>query len=293
MTPAFVKGLIYRAILMDHAYVRRAMNASQRSPVAAAWLRLRARIGAAVFRMPSLPMSDSPNLWIAGLLGPGDTYYDVGANAGETLSIAAARVGRSGSAHAFEPNPPMFASLSNLVRLAGWRNVRISQVALAEEEGETELFCPPSSSSSTISRNFISHIPDASLSSVKCPLITLDSYWAGTGRAPVTLMKLDIEGAELLALRGGTGLIEGTRPYLVMEVTDSAAREAAFGYRTRDLLQFLTSRGYDLFHMAGGRAYPLPSHDDLPDSIHDVCAIPKERLASNEVRRLFAARRPR
>jgi FkbM family methyltransferase len=285
--------MLHRAILMDHEYVRRAMKSPARRADAALWLRIRAHIGAAVFRMPMVPTSDSPNLWIAGLLNPGDTYFDVGANAGETLSVAVARLGAAGHAHAFEPNPITFASLSSLVQLTGWRNVRLVPAALGAEKGEATLFCPPSSGSATISRTFISHIPDGSVSSVLCPVITLDSYWEQAGRCAVTLMKMDIEGAELPALRGASKFIDEARPYIVLEITGSESREAAFGYRTEELLSFLTDRNFDLFHMEGGRVYQLKEFGNLRESIHDVCAIPREKRERKEVRELLAARKPR
>jgi FkbM family methyltransferase len=285
--------LLARIIRLDHVYVRRAMNSADRQTVAAAWLRLRSRLGAIAFRNPVFPTTDSPNLWIAGLLGRGHVYFDVGANAGETLSVAVARLGKSGEAHAFEPNPRTFANLSSLVRLAGWRNIRLTNAAVAAEAGEVTLFCPPSNPSSSLSRAFIAHIPDDQVSSVQCPAITLDSYWKQLGLKSLTLMKIDVEGAELPALRGSERMIESFRPYLVVEVTDSNARELAFGYRTVELLGYLMDRNFALFHMVGGRVHPLKRPEDWVESTHDVCAIPREKLEREEVRRLFKVRRPR
>ena len=68
--------------------------------------------------------------------------------------------------------------------------------------------------------------------------VTLDDLLAVS--PPPDLVKIDIEGAEVLALRGATRLVRDVRPLFYVEVTDATATEvfdifSARGYRASDL----------------------------------------------------------
>jgi hypothetical protein len=63
---------------------------------------------------------------------------------------------------------------------------------------------------------------------------------------PVDLIKIDVEGAELPALRGGAQLLARFRPDIVFECAEDSGLEA-FGYTRADLHDFFTDTGYDVW----------------------------------------------
>jgi hypothetical protein len=63
--------------------------------------------------------------------------------------------------------------------------------------------------------------------------------------AKIGLIKLDVEGAELPALRGAQRLIERDKPYIIYEEAED--RDRAFGYEIKDLRSFLESLGYKIY----------------------------------------------
>jgi len=76
------------------------------------------------------------------------------------------------------------------------------------------------------------------------------------------LIKIDIEGAELLALRGAQRTIERDRPVIFYEENESAYQ--AFGYTVADVRGFLKAFGYRLYLMK-------------PADVQNVIALPEGR----------------
>lgn len=82
------------------------------------------------------------------------------------------------------------------------------------------------------------------------------------------LIKIDIEGAELLALRGGVATQERTCPILVIAVHPEPMR--LLGTTPAELVTFLTERGYEARSLAGASACD-PRFDDLVATPVDGC----------------------
>jgi hypothetical protein len=63
-------------------------------------------------------------------------------------------------------------------------------------------------------------------------------------------MKIDVEGAEWMVLRGAEGSIREFRPVIIVEVSTATFGRA--GYAPRDLYNYLDSLGYDIRNLEGG-----------------------------------------
>lgn len=199
------------------------------------------------FREPELDLLD-------GLVETGDAAVDVGANHGMwTLALSRA-VGESGRVYAFEPVPFTFGVLRGVAgRLA---NVTLANKGCSDRSGTVEMTVPLQRSGTSddlqahLSERRADGDEDAGGSiAVGCEMTTLDEALAGvTG---VSLLKLDIEGAELLALRGAAGTIERERPAIVCEV--DASFLAGFGQRPADVVEYLARWGYEPNRYDAGR----------------------------------------
>jgi FkbM family methyltransferase len=127
--------------------------------------------------------------------------------------LAASRVGPAGRVIACEPSPPTMTLLRTNVARNGFRHVELREVALAEVPGRLELEVFDAGS------GYSSFAPAKSGSGtrVEVEVTTLDAV-AGDDLERVKLVKLDVEGAELRALRGAEQLIARARPDFIVEL---------------------------------------------------------------------------
>lgn len=174
---------------------------------------------------------------------PGMTVLDIGANIGIYTLICAKQVGAGGVVHSFEPTPATFARLERNVALNRLANVHINQVALSNQEGVTEFHLYHQNAMNSLARQ-------AWVGKVKAVVPvrtrTLDGYVAEEGITRVDLVKLDVEGAERMVLRGGSALLQSeTAPALLVEFADRTTE--AFGYRAAELRDLLEAHGYTLY----------------------------------------------
>lgn len=179
------------------------------------------------------------------LVDVGDTCLDIGANYGWYTTLFASVVKESGQVHSFEPVPVTFAELKRNHELMGSpANVKINNVAVGDEPG-------------TITLNFFEGEPTGHASiatkgaapsdSFECEMITVDSYLEKNQIRKVDFVKVDIEGAELMMLKGAKSLFaNGKLPIILMEM--ALAQSSNFGYLPNDLIQFIAEYGeYDFF----------------------------------------------
>lgn len=138
---------------------------------------------------------------------PGDVVVDAGASYGAyTLAALAA-----GAAHviAFEPEPTVNPDLIANIDLNGWGvRCNVFPVGLWSQETTIEM------------QSYAPHWPAQTITA-PFRMSTLDRViekWGGIGFPQLDWIKIDIEGAELEALKGAVGTIRNFRPRLVVEV---------------------------------------------------------------------------
>jgi FkbM family methyltransferase len=149
--------------------------------------------------------------------GPGDVIIDAGANVGDVTS----RCARTGATiHAFEPNPICYSILEK--RFANLSNVRVHNVGLMDKPCSLTLSTPLAhkhydSIDSTVAASFVASSPDGvQMVETEVECIDLASFIRDLA-APVTLLKMDIEGAEVPVLNRliDTGDIDQVRLAIV------------------------------------------------------------------------------
>jgi FkbM family methyltransferase len=192
-------------------------------------------------------------------LQPGDTFLDVGAHLGYFTVLAAIRVGPRGRVCAFEPNPDVRAQLTDHVARNGVADrVEISGDALSDIDGqEARLFISERGSgfSSIIPRSAPA-APSSFGRSIAVRTTTIDRWLRERGLA-VTLLKIDVEGAEELVLRGMEATVASTPPRQV--VCETSAGSAAdvwlrgHGYRPEPLDRLPFVVGNYLYARSVGR----------------------------------------
>jgi FkbM family methyltransferase len=137
---------------------------------------------------------------------PGDVVVDLGANLGYFTLLAARLVGPRGRVFSFEPEPTNFSYLARNISVNGYDHVTAYQKAVADGYGSTKLFiCTYDSGHHTI-RQFdgiaaYAHGRPARTEWIDIDTVPLDDFLGEEGPR-VGVVKMDIEGAEALALAG-------------------------------------------------------------------------------------------
>ncbi len=197
------------------------------------------------------------------LVGEGDVVVDVGANWGYFSILAATLCGAGGTVFAFEPHPQNLALLLKNIAANQLRNVQAVQKAVSNQTGKAKLLLSQSGV-----RHSLHFLPEAWRAPAGAPdsmtvdTVTLDDFFAGRALSP-KLIKMDIEGAEPLAVAGMRGLMERNQDLaLITEfLPGHLGRRAA-----EDFLNEITALGFELVIIDDGR-YQLMLGFSVPQAL--------------------------
>ena len=178
---------------------------------------------------------------------PGDTVFDVGAAVGAETLLFSGLVGPSGRVVSLEAHPHTYERLVRLCEANRLTNVTPLQVAAADADGEVTI----SDLQHYLQNTVVGTDGDGFLVRAR----RLDDVARELGITDVDLLKMNIEGAERLAIRGLEGIIGSVR-HVCIGCHDFLADEGGPAeMRTKELVrEFLVEHG---FHVM--------SRDDAPE----------------------------
>jgi len=186
-----------------------------------------------------------PASWTAlqNHLGPGATFVDVGAHIGYYSLKAARLVGAGGHVIAVEPNPETIGKLRANLRASAAGMVTVEPVACSDSETTLDLFAAPRSNTgeTSLSRANASHDSPA-VTTYHVPARPLDAIIKEAGATRVDAVKIDVEGAEMLVLKGSQETLARFHPVVLVEIVDRQLR--AMGTSSKEVYDFFGSHGY-------------------------------------------------
>lgn len=181
------------------------------------------------------------------LLGPGMTFVDVGANWGYYTLLAASLVGGRGRVISFEPDPRLFPVLMENIKYNGLMQVTALQIAAADKAGRALL----AGYDEKDANRGLSRLVDTAKSNegnFSVEAQTIDAVLDELEVERVDLLKMDIEGAEELALRGMLeGLARRRFRRILLELHPSILAER--GRTVQDVMGLLSEAGYCGWHL--------------------------------------------
>lgn len=199
------------------------------------------------------------------LMRPGDIALDVGANVGYFSLLLATLAGPEGHVHAFEPIPGVAEDLRRNIALNNLGNITVTHAAVCNENAEQTIYEGPSDHRGISSMRSIHNASQV----LKVQGIRLDDHPLDLPR--LRLIKVDVEGAEQVALEGMSGLVEKHRPFVVIEFTDAFLRN--FGHSAESLAGWFLERNYHLHRITNDGLLPLDvSRESLPFQYNVLCA---------------------
>jgi FkbM family methyltransferase len=171
-------------------------------------------------------------------LAPGDVFYDLGANLGFFALLGARLVGERGRVFAFEPAPANAAAIHRNIELNGLTQVEVLEQAVSERAGKGRLQVVDDQSWSKLAE-YGPHPDTQAVLDVE--LVCIDDLVAGQRLPPPHMVKLDVEGAEIAALRGMHATVAAYRPSIICELHDTHG----------PFLELMRSWGYRVINVEG------------------------------------------
>ena len=171
-------------------------------------------------------------------LPKGGTFFDIGAHFGQYTLVAASAVGDSGAVHSFEPGPIQFHYLQRNVELNGYKNARLNNVALGEQEGQMGFELGPAFN---LGASRLVEGP----SEINVRIITLDKYCEENNISSIDALKIDVEGAELQVFHGASNMLNHFPPKVIFYECYDCLTDR-FGYSSGQVHEFLASYGYEI-----------------------------------------------
>ena len=153
----------------------------------------------------------------------GDTVYDVGANMGYVSLSLAKRVGPRGHVAAFEPIPQNLDVLRKNIANNRLSNVRVFDVAASDQKGEAVIRTAGNLATSSL----VWHKKNSSAEELVIQTVAIDELVKNGELAEPAFVKIDVEGAEGLALKGMRRTVAQSRPVIFIESSE-AGRETTW-----------------------------------------------------------------
>jgi FkbM family methyltransferase len=211
------------------------------------------------------------------LVCPGDFAIDIGANVGRHTLGLSDRVHPAGCVLAFEPLPVGRAAIERLYRRPEYRplrgNVILSPLALGREPGSSEFVFAVDVPGWSGLKERVYDGPTR-LERIPVRIETLDRLLGGLRHC--RFVKIDAEGGEYDALRGGEQFLRRTRPVVAFEFGANSC--TGYGVRPADMGEFLDRLGYRLLDINGRPLTPdeFARSADLQE-VWDYFAVPSEQ----------------
>ena len=195
---------------------------------------------------------------------------DVGANLG-IFSLWSTRLleGREHRVFAFEPAPHTLTRLRENIAINGVGTIDVVPSACADREGTAEFFVGFHHHASSLLKEWAHSEPSPTATSVTVPTTTLDAFFAEQ-QAP-HLIKMDIEGGGIFALKGCAHILSTTRPLVWVESHTPA--------EDRAISDTLAAHDYCAYRFTDHRAvmHPDTTHPD-PDGVWGTLLLyPREQ----------------
>lgn len=186
--------------------------------------------------------------WLTELLKPGYVFLDVGAHHGWVSMWSLPLVGKDGRVYSFEPSPANVSILEwhrTHNKFAQWTIIpkAVSDVDATDEEfflvdtGDSPMNSLAQRGPGT------PFMEGRDVRKIEMQTITLDTFCSGIGCKP-DVVKIDVEGAELLVLHGAGRVLTQSCPTLILAVHPYWLPD---GQSTRQIFELLSSYGYRMY----------------------------------------------
>lgn len=204
--------------------------------------------------------------------------FDVGANHG-IISLLIASKYTASKVHAFEASEDAVNIINRNILLNGLNpSIRVINTLIADRSGYTiPFYWEGSSGGASISKGRLGHHIEINKST-----LSLDDY-ARTANTFPDFVKMDIEGAENMAIKGMKEILTVSRPDVFIELHDFGSKK--LHENAQEILDFVTPLNYLMIYLRTGK--PLDTADVMRDRGRcHVLLQPREKYSAEYVESL-------
>jgi len=173
--------------------------------------------------------------------------FDIGANIG-WFALHIASEFRNSKTFAFEPIPYAYNCMMNNIQLNKLKNIKAYNFGLADKNTQAKFYCELKRCS--VSASMINITGAKKTNKIISKIKKLDDV-AGAISVSPDFIKCDVEGAELLVLKGGLKTIQKNKPIILIELLRKWA--AKYNYHPNDIIDLLDDIGYRCYKIKNGR----------------------------------------
>ncbi|HEY9007877.1 MAG TPA: FkbM family methyltransferase [Ohtaekwangia sp.] len=184
-------------------------------------------------------------------------FIDIGANQGEFSLFAAKRL-TQGRVLAFEPVDFFYDLLQENIGYNHFKNIETFHYGLSNEVKQLPIYMGQTGAGEHEGLATIFQSDQRARFIQNIELKILDEQLPALALQRIDFMKIDVEGAEMLVLKGALKTIERFKPLIMLEINE--ATYLAAGYTVPDVIQFFSDLGYTLHIMTkSGTLKPVSS----------------------------------
>jgi FkbM family methyltransferase len=172
---------------------------------------------------------------IRKLVKPGDVVLDIGSNIGFYSELFSELVGEKGLVHCFEPDRENFTKLEKA--MTGKKNVVLNNAAVSDRNGELEFFV-----SHRLNVDHRSYKPEKFAFSYKVKALQIDEYLGNNKK--VNFIKMDIQGAEFLALQGMKEVLDSNEKLCIVSEFGPSFIKACSNTSPKEFFDFFSEHKF-------------------------------------------------
>jgi FkbM family methyltransferase len=178
-----------------------------------------------------------------------DVILDIGANIGWYSIVLKHNIRPKVTFYAFEPEPLNFELLTKNIAHNHITNIEAVNKAVAEKSGQSTLFLYHPKNSG---RHSLLDINPQTNKSIQVETVNIEDFLKGQGIdfKKIKLIKIDIEGYEVFALKNASALLQQL-PYMFIEYSPILIRQG--GQDPAHFIRWLSDFGFNFYNIDGGK----------------------------------------
>lgn len=157
---------------------------------------------------------------------------------------------------AFEPIPRTYEHLKKNIAINGVKNVELYNFGFSDKEEELPFYYDPKLSVAASLRNLHE---DREKIMIKCVMKRMDDF-IDKVTSKIDFIKCDVEGAEILVIKGGLKTISKTLPVMFLEMLRKWS--AKYGYHPNEIIKILSDIGYECYYINDAKLVNIKEIDE-------------------------------